>query len=57
MSLGDDVVVIAEINIEPVVVNRQKAIDHGLASRLELRQREIQSAELEFQDDTNQGVE
>ena len=49
MSLGDDVAVIAEINIEPVKVDRQKAIEHGLASRLELRQREIQSAELDFQ--------
>jgi len=49
MSLGEDITVIAEINIEPVTVNRQKAIDHALASRLELRQREIQSAELDFQ--------
>ena len=49
MSLGDDVMVIAEINIEPVAVDRQKAIDHGLASRLELRKREIESAELDFQ--------
>ena len=49
MSLGDDIAVLAEINIEPVVVDRQKAIDHGLASRLELRQREIESAELDFQ--------
>jgi len=49
MSLNEDIAVIAEINIEPVAVNRQKAIDHGLASRLELRQREIHSAELDFQ--------
>ena len=49
MPLNEDFAVIAEINIEPVAVNRQKAIDHALASRLELRQREIQSAELDFQ--------
>ena len=49
MSLGEDIAVTAEINIEPVAVDRQKAIDHGLASRLELRQREIQSAQLDFQ--------
>jgi len=49
MLLGEDIAVVAEINIEPVAVDRQKAIDHGLASRLELRQREIQSAELDFQ--------
>ncbi len=49
LTLNEDIVVIAEINIEPVAVNRQKAIDHGLASRLELRQREIESAELDFQ--------
>ena len=48
MSLDGDIAVIAEINIEPVTVDQQKAIDHGLASRMELRQREIQSAELDF---------
>ena len=49
MPLFEDIVVVAEINIEPVAVDRQKAIDHALASRLELRQREIRSAELDFQ--------
>ena len=49
MSLIDDIAVFAEINIEPVIIDRQKAINHGLASRLELRQREIQSAQLDFQ--------
>ena len=49
MPLSDDFAVIAEINIEPVAVDRQKAIDHALASRLELRRREIESAELDFQ--------
>ena len=48
MSLDEDIAVIAEINIEPVTVDQHKAIDHGLASRMELRQREIQSAELDF---------
>ena len=49
MPLSEDFAVIAEINIEPVAVDRQKAIDHALASRLELRRREIESAELDFQ--------
>jgi len=49
MPLGEDFTVIAEINIEPVSVDRQKAIDHGLASRLELRQREIEGENLNFQ--------
>ena len=49
MALSEDIAVIAEINIEPVTVDQQKAIDHALSSRLELRQREIQSAELDFQ--------
>ena len=49
MPLSEDFTVIAEINIEPVEVDRQKAIDHALASRLELRRREIESAELDFQ--------
>ena len=49
MPLTDDFAVIAEINIEPVVVGRQKAIDHALASRMELRRREIESAKLDFQ--------
>jgi len=49
MPLTDDFAVIAEINIEPVVVDRQKAIDHALASRMELRRREIESAKLDFQ--------
>jgi outer membrane protein TolC len=47
--LQEDIAVVAEINIEPVTVDPQKAIAHGLASRLELRQREIESANLDFQ--------
>jgi outer membrane protein TolC len=48
MPLDEDFTVVAEINVEPVPVDRQKAITHGLESRLELRRRELQSAELDF---------
>lgn len=48
MPLSDDILVFAEIHIDPVDVNLEKAIQHGLESRLELRQREIESKELAF---------
>ena len=37
-----------EVEIKPIQVNLDQAISHGLGSRLELRQREIESKELEF---------
>ena len=49
MNLDDDLMVFAEIDIKPIDVNLQQAIAHGLESRLELRQREIESEELDFQ--------
>ncbi|RHJ84795.1 TolC family protein [Parabacteroides sp. AM08-6] len=49
MPLSDDIMVFAEIHIEAVDVNLEKAIQHGLESRLELRQREIESKELAFE--------
>lgn len=48
MPLADDITVFAEIKIKAVDVNLDKAISHGLESRLELRQREIESAQLGF---------
>lgn len=48
MPLNDDILVFAEINIKPVDVNLEKALQYGLESRLELRQREIESKELAF---------
>ena len=36
------------MEIKPIQVNLDQAISHGLGSRLELRQREIESKEIEF---------
>ena len=41
MNLDDDLMVFAEIDIKPIDVNLRQAIDHGLQSRLELRQRKL----------------
>ena len=48
MRLDEDILVFAEVDIKPIQVNLDQAISHGLGSRLELRQREIESKELEF---------
>ena len=48
MRLDEDILVFAEVEIKPIQVNLEQAISHGLGSRLELRQREIESKELEF---------
>lgn len=49
MNLDEDLLVFAEIEVRPIDVNLQQAISHGLESRLELRQREIESDELGFE--------
>lgn len=49
MNLDEDLMVFAEIDIKPIDVDLQQAISHGLESRLELRQREIESDELGFE--------
>jgi outer membrane protein TolC len=49
MPLGQDLEVVTEVNIKTVDINLDRAIEHGLSSRLELRQREIAGAELEFE--------
>lgn len=49
MDLAEDFVIWAEVNITPLEIDPEAAIRHGLASRLELRQREIESEELNFE--------
>ncbi len=49
MPLNEEVTVIAEVNVKPVEINLGQAIEHGLSTRLELRQREIESEKLEFE--------
>jgi outer membrane protein TolC len=49
LPLGQDLKVVAEVNIKPVDVDPEKAIEYGLNTRLELRQREIRGAELDFE--------
>jgi outer membrane protein len=41
MDLFEDILVMADVEANPVKVDLQKAIDNGLKSRMELRQREI----------------
>ena len=47
MRLDEDILVFAEVDIKPIQVDLEQAITHGLGSRLELRQREIESKELD----------
>jgi outer membrane protein TolC len=49
LPLGQDLEVIAEVNIKPVDVDLDKAVEYGLNTRLELRQREIAGEELDFE--------
>ncbi len=49
IAIDEDIAVMAEVKIQPVEVNLEKAIQHGLASRLELRQREIENDQLGFE--------
>lgn len=48
MSLDEDVFAMAEIQVQPIDINLEKAIAYGLESRLELRQREIERDNLDF---------
>ncbi|HOY50602.1 MAG TPA: TolC family protein [Prolixibacteraceae bacterium] len=41
MDLFEDILVMTDVEAEPLKVDLQKAIDNGLVSRMELRQREI----------------
>ncbi len=49
VAIDEAIAVVAEVKINPVAVDLEKAIQHGLASRLELRQREIESDQLNFE--------
>lgn len=48
MNLDEDVLAMAEIQVQPIDINVDKAISYGLESRLELRQREIERENLDF---------
>lgn len=48
MDLYTDIVIIAEIESDTVQVDLEKAIEHGLASRMEIRQREIDIENSQF---------
>lgn len=41
MDIFENMAVIADVNVTPVEVDEKKALEHGLASRMELRQRQI----------------
>ncbi len=48
MSLYEDIIVLTNVSVDTVDVDIVKAIDHGLANRMELRQREIDIENAEF---------
>jgi outer membrane protein TolC len=48
MSLDEDVMVLAEVSINPIDVNLTNALNLGLASRMELRQRSIDIEQGQF---------
>ena len=48
MDIDEEIFIIAGIEINEVTVNIDKAISHGLDSRLELRQKEIEQENLAF---------
>ena len=49
MSLNEDIDVLAEIVVNPIVIDLSQAITHGLESRMELRQREITMEEADLE--------
>jgi outer membrane protein len=48
MDLFEDILIIADVEAKPVPVELQKAIDNGLKSRMEIRQREIDVENSQF---------
>lgn len=46
ISLDEDISVITEISVEPVLIDMEKAIESAFSSRMELRQREISRDQL-----------
>jgi outer membrane protein TolC len=49
MDLNEDISVSTNVMVDSIQIDATKAIEHGLESRLELRQREISAKEAEFQ--------
>ncbi len=49
MDLFEDILVMADVEAEPVPVNLELAIENGLKSRMELRQREIEIENSQFE--------
>ncbi len=49
IDLKQDITVVADVHVTPTNVDLDKAVTHALGSRLELRQREIESDELGFE--------
>ena len=49
MPLDDDFTVITEVNVEKVHIDLDQAVQSAMTSRLELRQRQITTEQLEFQ--------
>lgn len=48
MDIYEDITVMTDVEVKPVAVDQQKAIQHGLASRMEIRQREINVQNSQF---------
>ena len=48
MDLFEDILILADVSANPIPVDLDKAIDNGLSSRLELRQREIDVESSQF---------
>lgn len=49
IPLDEQLTVVTEVNIKEVDINLNQAIESGLSSRLELREREIEAEQLEFE--------
>jgi len=48
MNITEEIGVLADVQAEPVIVDLNKAIDYGLKSRMEIRQREISIENSQF---------
>jgi len=48
MDINEEISVMADVNVQPVTVDLDKAIDYGLKSRMEIRQREINITTSQF---------
>ncbi|MDR1155773.1 MAG: TolC family protein [Bacteroidales bacterium] len=49
LPIGQDFDILAEVNVKPVDIDMDKAIEYGLNTRLQLRQREIEGENLKFE--------